>query len=286
MIKDGLQSMNCRFVITIFCVLFSTITSAKNVYLPLVPLPSVPDYTKTNGWTNTLGIQFGSSAIYKGADHYALDLNPEGAMQYRKGNHLFFWEGFNINTTEVGWRGLLKDNWLLKAAALHEIVIPTSRSEKAGIDNLPHRGSHILGMIDLKYSIGYEWKNWIACQFLGGPSRYGWQTKLAAGHLFSQQAFNNGTEIVLFATFGDTDNFNDYFGVTELDSDMSGLQAIELEGGHRSTGLDFYYRKGIGRHTQMLVKAGVELYSDEIQKSELLQETAQTYFNIAFVWGK
>lgn len=283
----GLVSRLSRLVtVTIITALLSSIAFAKSSYLPLVPLPSIPDYTKGDGWTNSFGLQLGTSAIYKGSDHYELSVKPEGAIQYRNGDYLFFWEGFDFNSTEAGWRGLVTDNWLIKIGARHEIVIPSTRSEKTGIDGLPHRGSHILARIDMKYSIGYEWKNWISCQLLGGPSSYGWQTKLAAGHLFRQGLGNNGTEIQLYTTFADRNNFNDYFGVSETDSDTTNLNPIELEGGYRSTGLDIFYRRGIGRHTHLLVRAGIEVFSNEIEESDLVLDRSPTYINAALVWGK
>ena len=258
--------------------------SQRGGHLALVPLPSIPDYTKSNGWTQAWGGQVGASPIFRGSDHYILDIKPEGALQYRNGKHLFFWEGLDINNTEMGWRGLVSNQWLIQLGARHEIVIPSGRSEEAGIKELPHRGSHFLGVVDVKYALGYGWQNWVSWRLSGGPSSYGWQSKIAAGHNFGDQLDNYGSEVVVFSTFGNADNINNYFGVSEVDSAASGLTPIDLDSGFRSIGLDFYHRRNIGRNSEVSAKGGIEIYSDDIEKSDLVEDSSQTYVNFSIVW--
>lgn len=124
----------------------------------LVPLPSTTDYSIKDGWAGAIGLKLQGLAAYKGSDHATLQLVPDGAVQWRKGDHLVFWEGFDLNYTELGWRGRLQETWLLESGIRHEIVIPSGASEKADIDNLPHRGSHVLGFIKTKHALGAVWK--------------------------------------------------------------------------------------------------------------------------------
>ena len=156
-----------------------------------------------------------------------------------------FWEGFDLNYTELGWRGLLKGSWLLESGIRHEIVIPSSASEKADIDNLPHRGSHVLGFIHTKHALGAGWKNWAAARVSGGPSSYGWLAEFSAGHHFGKQHDNTGTELLVFTSFGSDKNINNYFAVSQTDANASGLNEAELDGGYRSSGFKIIYRKNI-----------------------------------------
>ncbi|MFO7684925.1 MAG: hypothetical protein R6V60_02440, partial [Desulfobacterales bacterium] len=71
---------------------------AENDELPLVPLPSVFDFTRGAGWGIALGVGVEYGNAYDGSDEYEFEIEPAGAIQYRTGNHLFFWEGI-----EAGW---------------------------------------------------------------------------------------------------------------------------------------------------------------------------------------
>ena len=257
---------------------------AEESGLPLVPLPSVTDYTKADGWAGAIGLKFESLAIYKGSDHSVLELKPEGAIQWRNGNHLIFWEGFDPNKTEFGWRSLVKNNWLLEAGLRHEIVIPSSRTEDADIDNFPHRGSHILGFIESKHSIGDDWQSWGAGRILSGPSSYGWLAEVSAGYYFNRHPENTGAELEIFSTFGSKENINNYFGVSESDANASGLEKTILDGGYRSTGLKLTYRKFVLANTQLMAKAGVEFYNKDFSKSNIVRDTSETSAELAVLW--
>lgn len=257
---------------------------ANNTSSTLVPLPSVVDYTQGNGWATGAGLQIESTAVYAGSDKSIVEIKPEGAMQWRTGDQILFWEGFDLNHTELGWRSLVKNRWLMEGGARHEIVIPTSRSEKAGIENLPHRGSHILGFYEAKYSIDNEWNNWVSGRLLFGSNDYGWQTRFSAGRRFSEGFRNYGAEVIAFTTFGSKENLNNYFGLSEQDATESGLAALNLEGGYRSSGLELIYRKYLNKKVQLTAKAGIELYSSDIVKSDLVQNSLDTDIELSLVW--
>ena len=68
-----------------------TCTSAlgeDNNNLPLIPLPSVVDYTRGSGWGAALGAAVGYGNAYAGSDEYEFGISPVGAIQWRTGNHL------------------------------------------------------------------------------------------------------------------------------------------------------------------------------------------------------
>ena len=252
--------------------------------LPLVPLASVVDYTNSDGWAGVVGLKFESSAAYDGSDHKILELKPEGAIQWRTGNHILFWEGFDLNQTEFGWRGLFENNWLMEAGLRHEIVLPEGRSEVAEIDNLPHRGSHALAFFEGKHAIDDNWQNWIAGRVLGGPSSYGWLAKVSAGHQFTNGQGNSGTELVVFASFASKENINNYFGVSEVDANASGLEQANLDGGYRSSGLQLIYRRNMLSNMQLSAHAGIEFYNSDFEKSDIVRDTSETNTGLAVLW--
>ncbi|MGR6874725.1 MipA/OmpV family protein [Pseudomonas sp. HK3] len=225
-----------------------------------------------------------TAAVYRGAKHYQMSLKPEGAVQWRKGDHVLFWEGFDINYTELGLRSLIQTKWLMEVGARHEIVIPSSRSEQADIINLPHRGSHILGFVDTKHGIDDRWGNWVSARLLMGSNLYGWQAKVSVGHAFSGHTDNTGTDIVMFSTFADKNNINNYFGVSTSDGVASGLTPIDLDGGYRSSGLTITYRDNMSARIQVTAKAGIEYYSDEISKSDLVGSDTETHAELSVIW--
>ena len=119
---------------------------------------------------------------------------------------------------------------------------------------------------------------------MGGSNQYGWQTRVEAGHSFGRKLNNIGIEVILFSTFGSEDNLNNYFGVSEFDSTESGLKAINLEGGYRSSGVDIIYRESMSMNIQITAKAGIELYGREIEKSDLVGDSLETKLAVSIVW--
>lgn len=279
-----IKTLELRIILAAFPLLLCTASFAEENSAPLTSLPSVVDYTNGNGWAGGIGAQIEFAAEFNGSDHSVLSLKPEGAVQWRSGDHMLFWEGFDLNHTELGWRGLMQNKWLIESGVRHEIVIPSSYSRRAGINDLPHRGSHILGFFDAKHSLGSGWKNWVSGRLQAGSGQYGWQAKISAGHTFLGGPASNGAEVILFSTFGSEDNINNYFGVSEFDSAVSGLQEINLKGGYRSSGLNIIYRKNVSEHIQITAKAGIELYSSEIKKSELVGNASETSAGLSVTW--
>ncbi|HSG61680.1 MAG TPA: MipA/OmpV family protein, partial [Pseudomonadales bacterium] len=74
----------------------------------LVPLPSIDDFSKGNdGWALGLGLGIEYESAYEGADEFGIEADPAGALQWRKGNDVFYWAG-----EALGWRGLRDKLWL------------------------------------------------------------------------------------------------------------------------------------------------------------------------------
>ena len=256
---------------------------AEDNNLALVSLPHVIDYTEGDGWAGAIGFKVEYLTAFHGSDHYLFEVKPEVSIQWRSGNHILFWEGFDLNHTKLGWRGLAKDKWLVEAGVQHDIVIPSGRSESVNLE-LPHRGSEISVFFDSKYSLGSDWRNWISGRFSVGSNSYDWQAKVSAGHVFFQGKGNAGAEIIAFSTFGSKDNINTFFGVPELDSDVSGLQQVDLDGGYRSSGFNIVYLSNIAQNLQITAKTGIEFYSSEVKKSDLVRDGSETSADLSVLW--
>ena len=82
---------------------------AQDTKTAMVPLPSIDDFTRGNdGWAFGLGLGVEYESAYEGSDEFGVEVDPAGAVQWRKGDNIFFWAG-----EAIGWRGLRSDTCLL-----------------------------------------------------------------------------------------------------------------------------------------------------------------------------
>ena len=245
----------------------------------LVPLPSILDFTDGDGWGIALGMSAEYESAYDGADETELEVEPAGAVQYRKGYHLFFWEGM-----ELGWRGRLADVWLVQAGIRNEGWLEPDDSEDGNLDGILPRDSHVVGFLEVRRAVGDDWRNWVAARLMGGPSDFGVLGVVAAGRRFGQQLDGTGTELYGFMTFG-TDKFiNKDFGVTAADAVGSGLPVTALSGGYRSTGVQLVHRRHLTRKLHAIAQAGVEFYSSDIGDSPIARSDTEFELSLALVW--
>lgn len=245
----------------------------------LVPLPSILDFTDGDGWGIALGVSAEYESAYDGADETELEVEPAGAVQYRKGDHLFFWEGM-----ELGWRGRLADVWLVQAGIRNEGGLEPDDSEDGNLDGILPRDSHVVGFLEVRRAVGDDWRNWVAARLMGGPSDFGVLGVVAAGRRFGQQLDGTGTELYGFMTFG-TDKFiNKDFGVTAADAVGSGLPVTALSGGYRSTGVQLVHRRHLTRKLHAIAQAGVEFYSSDIGDSPIARKDTEFEVSLALVW--
>lgn len=274
--------MKCRtsiLTLTVGLVIAGHAFAQEENELPLVPLPSVFDFTRGSGWGGALGVGIEYETAYDGSDEYEFEIEPTGAIQWRHGNHLLFWEGM-----ELGWRGRLADVWLVQAGARYEDGLEPDDSEDHRLEGFEERDSHLVGFLEVRRSVGQDWRNWVAARAMGGESNFGWLAVLAAGHRFGDQLDGTGTGIFLFSTFGTDDFITKDFGVTAADSAASGLPETELDGGYRSTGVTVIDRRYLSRNIHLIAQAGVELYSSEIQDSPIVREDYETEIGLSVVY--
>lgn len=246
---------------------------------PIVPLPSVLDFTQGDGFGVALGAGVEYENAYDGSDEREFEVEPAGAVHYRRGNHLFFWEGM-----ELGWRGRLADVWLVQAGVRNEGGLEPDDSDDGNLDGILPRDSHVVGFLEVRRGLGEDWQNWVAARILGGSSDFGLLGVIAAGRRFGRQLDGTGTEIYGFVTFGNDSFINKDFGVTSADAAGSGLPETTLNGGYRSTGLQLVHRRYLTRNLHAIAQAGIELYSSSIGDSPIARSDYEFELSLALVW--
>lgn len=267
-------------VLSLVSLLFVHPTYAEQSAEPaLVPLPSVLDFTQGEGFGIALGAGVEYESAYDGADETELAVEPAGAVHYRRGNHLFFWEGM-----ELGWRSRVADVWLVQAGIRNEGGLEPDDSEDGKLKGIQPRDSHVVGFLEVRRGLGSDWRNWVAARVMGGPRDFGLLGVLAAGRRFGQQLDGTGTEVYGFVTFGDDNFINKDFGVTAADAAGSGLRQTTLSGGHRSTGIQLVHRRHLTRKLHAIAQAGVEFYSSDIGNSPIARKDNEFEVSLALVW--
>lgn len=267
-------------VLSLVSLLFVHPTYAEQSAEPaLVPLPSVLDFTQGEGFGIALGAGVEYESAYDGADETELAVEPAGAVHYRRGNHLFFWEGM-----ELGWRSRVADVWLVQAGIRNEGGLEPDDSEDGKLKGIQPRDSHVVGFLEVRRGLGSDWRNWVAARVMGGPRDFGLLGVLAAGRRFGQQLDGTGTEVYGFVTFGDDNFINKDFGVTAADAAGSGLRQTTLGGGYRSTGIQLVHRRHLTRKLHAIAQAGVEFYSSDIGNSPIARKDNEFEVSLALVW--
>jgi outer membrane protein len=238
---------------------------------PLVPLPSIFDFTEGGGWGFAIGASIDGENAYDGSDEYEIGLEPAGVVQYRHNDAIFFWEG-----TEIGVKGLATERLLLQGGTRYEAGLEPDDSDDGRLDGIKKRDSHIVGFFEARYALDDNWKSWVAARTLVGESEFGLLGVVAAGHRFGNSRDGSGAEVYVFSTFGNGNFVNKDFGIPASDAQTSGLEETDLSGGYRSTGIQGIYRHILNDDFQLVASIGGELYSGAIGGSPLAREDFET----------
>ena len=245
----------------------------------LVPLPSIFDFTGGEGWGVALGLGIEYEAAYDGSDEYEFELDPAGAIQWRRGDHMLFFEG-----VELGWRGVFDERWLIQAGARYEDGLDPSDAEDGVLAGIAERDSHLTGFVEVRAALDDDWRNWVGGRILAGESDFGALGVLAAGHRFGERRDGTGTEVFLFSTFGDKAFLNKDFGIPASDALTSGLAETDLDGGYRSLGLQLVHRRRLTQNLELIGQAGVERYNSDIAASPIARDSFEAEASLALVW--
>jgi len=125
--KKVFSYLYSQLIIIFLCLPISSI--ADDIHRPLVPLSSILDYSKGDGWSGSVGLKTQYQPVFDGAGTYVLEIKPDIIIQWRSAKQTVFLEISDIDGAEIGWRGLLQDNWLMQAGLRHETVLTRSLSD-------------------------------------------------------------------------------------------------------------------------------------------------------------
>jgi outer membrane scaffolding protein for murein synthesis (MipA/OmpV family) len=243
----------------------------------LIPLPSVPDFTRGEGWGAVLGAGVEYESAYDGSSDYETEFEPVFALQYRLKRNMLFFEG-----NELGWRGLPGDRWLLQAGMRYEYG--REEDESDSLRGLGDVDDELVGFFETRYAIGDAWRNWVAARIMQGDDDIGSLGILALGHLFGRAADGTGVEAFVFVTVASSEFINRDFGITSKQAARSGLEETDLSGGYRSAGLQAIARYNLSDHFQLLGEAGVERYSSDIADSPIAEDDFEAEVGLSLLY--
>lgn len=209
---------------------------------PLVPLPSLDDFTKGNdGWAFGLGLGLEYETAYEGSDEFGLEVQPAGAVQWRNGDDIFYFAG-----EALGWRGLRDENWLLEVLLGFEEGREEGDSDKGYLDGLGDQEEGFELVLQARRGLTSDWRYWLVSRLVVGDE--GNLGLFGIGRRFGEQTDGTGHEVNVVAVFHDSDYANKSFGISASQAELSGLEQIDLSSGLRSIGIDYSFRHYINEH--------------------------------------
>ena len=152
-------------VVFIHAVFFQT-ALAQDGKTALVPLPSLDDFTRgKDGWSFGLGLGVEYESAYEGSDEFGFEVQPAGAVQWRRGDDIFFFAG-----EALGWRGLRSDTWLLEAILGFEEGREESDSDDGRLDGLGDTDEGIEFALQARRAFDADWRNWLDGRVVTGEN--------------------------------------------------------------------------------------------------------------------
>ncbi len=263
---------------TCLYVLFFQTALAQDTKTAMVPLPSIDDFTRGNdGWAFGLGLGVEYESAYEGSDEFGLEVDPAGAVQWRKGNNIFFWAG-----EALGWRGLRSDTWLFEAVVGFDEVREESDSDDGRLDGLGEGDEGTELVLQARHAFDTDWRYWLDGRVVSGEN--GSLGLFGVGHRFGHQNDGTGHEIAIAVVFHDSDYVNKDFGIDADQSAASGLDETNLSGGFRSIGFNYNYRHYINNNWQIFGEAVYERYSSDIADSPIARNNYEAEVGVGFIY--
>ena len=251
---------------------------AKEERTALVPLPSLDDFTRgEDGWGFGLGLSIEYETAYEGSDEFNFELQPAGAVQWRKGNNIFYWAG-----EAIGWRGLRADTWLLEALVGFEEGREESDSDKGYLNGLGNIDEGLELVLQARHTFSVDWRYWLVSRLVA--SQNGHLGLFGVGRRFGSQLDGSGLEMNIVAVFHNREFANKGFGINAQQAAASGLNESLLSGGLRSVGMDLNYRYNINNNWQIYSEALFEYFSSEVRSSPIARSNYETEVGVGFIY--
>ncbi|MBP6626334.1 MAG: MipA/OmpV family protein [Arenimonas sp.] len=244
----------------------------------LVPLPSVDDFTRgEDGWGAGLGLGIEYESAYEGSDEFGFEVDPAGAVQWRRGDDVFYWAG-----QALGWRGLRADAWLLEAAVALEEGREEGDSDDGRLDGLGNADDEVELVLQARRALDADWRYWLVGRVVTGEN--GNLGLFGMGYRFGDRNDGSGSEINFVGVFHDSDYANRGFGVTAEQSAASGLDETRLSSGFRSLGVNYVYRHHINDKWQVFGEALYEHYSSDVRDSPIARNNYEAEVSIGVLY--
>ncbi|RUO33838.1 MipA/OmpV family protein [Aliidiomarina soli] len=244
----------------------------------MVPLPSQDDFTRgEDGWALGLGLGIEYETAYEGSDEFGFEIDPAGALQWRRGDNIFYFAG-----EAFGWRGLRADTWLLEALVGFEEGREENDSDKGYLDGLGESDEGLELVLQARHAFTEDWRYWLVSRVVA--SENGNLGLFGVGRRFGDQLDGSGLEVNLVAVFHDSDYANNGFGITAQQSVASGLDETRISSGLRSVGIDFNYRHHINDSWQIYGEALYEHFSSDVRSSPIARSNYETEIGVGFIY--
>jgi outer membrane protein len=244
----------------------------------LVPLPSVDDFTRgDDGWGFGLGFGIEYESAYEGSDEFGFEVEPAGAVQWRRGDDVFFWAG-----EALGWRGLRAESWLFEAVVAFDEGREEGDSDDGRLDGLGDQDEETELVLQARRALDPDWRYWLIGRVVtGGSGNLG---LFGVGYRFGEQTDGTGSEINLVGVVHDSKYANRGFGITAAQSVTSGLPETRLSGGFRSLGLNYNYRHSINENWQVFGEALYERFSSDVRDSPIARSDYEAEVSVGFIY--
>lgn len=258
--------------------LFVQAALAQDSETALVPLPSVDDFTRGNdGFSFGLGLGVEYESAYEGSDEFGFEVQPAGAVQWRRGDDIFYFAG-----EALGWRGLRADTWLFDAAVAFEEGREEGDSDDGRLDGLGNTEEGTEFVLQARRAFDAAWRYWLDGRVVTGDN--GTLGLFGAGRRFGEQNDGTGSELAIVAVYHDSDRANNDFGITAMQSAASGLNQTVLSGGFRSIGLNYTYRNYINENWQIFGEVLYEHFGSDVKRSPIARENYEAEIGIGFIY--
>jgi outer membrane protein len=251
--------------------------NATETKTPLVPLPSIVDFTTGDGWGVGLGLSVEYESAYEGSDELELEIDPAGGVQWRTGEHIFFWAGETI-----GWRALVKDSWLFQASLGYEEGREEGDSKDGRLDGLGESSSGAALLLEVRHALGEDWRYFLDGRISTG--NIGTLGIFGVGTCLGCQPDGTGWEVGAVVTFHDDELANRDFGVNTQQSMDSGIPETDVDGAYRSFGLNVNYRYYLNESWQVFGEALYERYGSDVSDSPISRNNYEAEIGTGFIY--
>jgi outer membrane scaffolding protein for murein synthesis (MipA/OmpV family) len=252
---------------------------AQDANTALVPLPSIDDFTKGNdGFSFGLGLGVEYESAYEGSDEFGFEASPAGAVQWRKGDDIFYWAG-----EALGWRGLRSDTWLFQATVGFDEGREEGDSDDGRLNGLGDSEESTELVLQARRAFDADWRYWLDGRIVTGDN--GSLGLFGVGRRFGEQTDGSGSDVSIVAVFHDSDRVNDNFGITAAQSAASGLKQTELSGGFRSIGFNYTYRNYINDNWQIFGEVLYERFGSDVADSPITRSNYEAEVGVGFIYA-